>query len=66
MLKDRIKYIHLAGMNIPEIAKKLNISISVVRSTIIDNGATQKKEIRGALNELDVRRHEDCVKRVRN
>lgn len=64
MLKNRIKYMHTAGMNIPEIAKKLGVSISVVQNSVIENGATNRKETREMLNELDVRRHEACIKRI--
>lgn len=64
-MNNKIKSLKMAGFTVPEIAKKLNVSISLVRSELIHGGASEEKETRRALNELDTIRSENCIKRMR-
>ena len=64
-MNNKIKSLKMAGFTVPEIAKKLNVSISLVRSELIRGGASEEKETRRALNELDTIRSESCIKRMR-
>jgi hypothetical protein len=61
-MRDKIRYMQLAGCSAPEIAERLHISISMVHSALAGTGG--KDNIR-ALDELDANRRQECKKRMR-
>lgn len=65
MENNKIKNLKMAGFTVPEIAKRLGVSISLVRSVLIYNGASEEKETRRALNELDTIRSESRIRSMR-
>lgn len=65
MENNKIKNLKMAGFTVLEIAKRLGVSISLVRSVLIYNGASEEKEARRALNELDTIRSESCIRSMR-